>query len=265
LRHVSSSIERCVGMPVRSLPFFAMTVGVPAACMVVDDDRLSRLVIQHQLAMLGISAFTAVSCRDALQQSALHHPGIVFLDTCLPDGDGYQLARSLTSQSADASRPAPQLISLSARAGEAHERCCAAAGIGTILPKPVSSARLAEAVGLEPRIGGGGSADLDAPEPAVSPGASGKLIDLYRSACLKDIQDLRLAIECGDRDRARAFAHRLRGASACVGAGVVSAIAAVFETAEGACPPEPCIQDAALRWLERIFSSAGFASSIGVP
>lgn len=228
--------------------------------MVVDDDRVARLVVQHRLALLGVTAFSVGNCADALSQAALRRPAVVLLDTCLPDGDGYRLATQLTRQFTDASLATPSLISLSARTGEAHRRCCLDAGIESLLPKPASLAQLARALGVATAGDAVRNTALDMrPALAVGKGAD-DLIALYHRACREDLAGLKRAVTCRDADRARAFAHRLRGASAWVGDGVVSAIAAIFEPPEGARAAEPFIQDAAVRWLDGIFNGGSLPS-----
>ena len=211
-------------------------------CLVVDDDAFCRALLQTQLRMLGLDTLAAGTLRDALALFARHRPSMVLIDNRLPDGDGYGLARRI--------RASPQygmtlLVGISALAGKVHRKRCLRAGMDCVLSKPASLPELASALGL----------DIKQAESAESPGNSPALRVLYRDSCLRDLAALKQAIRRHDRERARAYAHRIRGASQMIGDHAVAGIAAVLERVHADRRADMEAQENAVRWLDRMFHS----------
>ena len=224
-------------------------------CLVVDDDPVCRTLLVAQLRTLGLDATAAATPREALRLMRIHRPSIVLIDICLSDGanDGYRLARHIRRQDhkkrhrplSSGSMPPLLLVALSARAGHEHRHRCLMAGMDRTIEKPAALPTLAWALGLQP-----------SPSAHVPPAAvSAVLHGLYRDACLRDLAALKLAVRRQDRERALAYAHRIRGASQVVGAHAVAGIAAVFERAGNDHQVDTALQARALGWLDRLLCS----------
>jgi len=73
---------------------------VPLSVMVVDDDERFRGLARRMLAECGyVTDSEAASVADALQRTAQRMPDAFLVDVGLPDGDGFELVRRLTSSS----------------------------------------------------------------------------------------------------------------------------------------------------------------------
>ena len=212
-------------------------------CLVVDDDAFCRAVLQTQLRMLGLDTLAAGTLRDALALFAQYRPGIVLIDNELPDGDGYGLARRI--------RASPQygltlLVGISARAGKAHRQRCLRAGMDHVLNKPASLPDLAAALGL----------DIHLAHSSLPSGGDTALRTLYRDRCLRDLVAFKQAVRRHDRERARAYAHRIRGASQMMGDHAVAGIAAVLERVHADRLTDVEAQENAVRWLGHMLNSS---------
>lgn len=213
-------------------------------CLIVDDDAVCRAHLQAQLRLLGLDTLAAGTLKDALALIARYSPAMVLIDNGLPDGDGCELARRIRARP----RLGPiLLVGVSALAGKAHRLRCLRAGMDQVLSKPASLPALASALGL------------DIPQAAQSSpaGFSASLRELYRVSCLSDLAALKQAVWRRDRERTRAYAHRIRGASQLMGDHAVAGIAAVLERVHADRLTDVQAQANALRWLGRMLSPFG--------
>ena len=63
--------------------------------LIVEDDGLVSMALQLRLQSLGYVVVTARDVGSAEQQAAAHRPDLILTDICLPDGDGFAVARQL--------------------------------------------------------------------------------------------------------------------------------------------------------------------------
>ncbi len=75
----------------------------PLKALVVDDEESIRLALLHFLRVRGYEVREAASGEAALPVARQFLPNVVFLDRCLPDGDGEELLQHLTSPEIGAS------------------------------------------------------------------------------------------------------------------------------------------------------------------
>lgn len=66
-----------------------------AKILVVDDEPMVRRTVKYRLEREGYVATTADSAADALTFARRDRPDLVLLDIGLPDGNGYDVARTL--------------------------------------------------------------------------------------------------------------------------------------------------------------------------
>ncbi len=69
----------------------------PIRCLLVDDERIARVLLKDLLA--AYPRFTVVAEAADIEQAAQavrrHHPELIFLDIQMPGGNGFQLLRNL--------------------------------------------------------------------------------------------------------------------------------------------------------------------------
>jgi two-component system, NtrC family, response regulator AtoC len=85
---------------------------VPAAILVVDDERLIRWSLEQQLTREGYSVLLAETGLEALQRVQVDAPDLVLLDIRLPDGDGVDILERIR-----AADPECQVIMMTAHGG----------------------------------------------------------------------------------------------------------------------------------------------------
>jgi CheY-like chemotaxis protein len=69
--------------------------------LIVDDDVVLGQILSRVLSRLGHQVLVAHAHAQALQLAQEHPPRLAFLDLCLPDGDGINLAEALHFQYPD--------------------------------------------------------------------------------------------------------------------------------------------------------------------
>lgn len=71
---------------------------VSAAVLVVDDHDGFRAFARKLLEGAGFTVAEAASGAEAAQTARVVRPGLVLLDICLPDFDGFEMARRLAAE-----------------------------------------------------------------------------------------------------------------------------------------------------------------------
>jgi len=114
----------------------------PRRLLVVDDERIQRMIIARAVAGIGYATDSAATLREAAQQLDAHEYDAIVLDLSLGESEGISLLQALRSSASD---PTVIFISrLDARVRIASTRLAAAFGlrVGGALQKPVSPTAL---------------------------------------------------------------------------------------------------------------------------
>lgn len=127
---------------------FAVNPTLPAIStlpriLVVEDHPVCLLVLEGQLkAIGGCEVMACASGNEAL--AILQHGDVALLltDISLPDVDGLALARAVRDVERQMGAARLPIVAITASAGRKERRACEAAGIDTVLTKPVSSITL---------------------------------------------------------------------------------------------------------------------------
>ncbi|MDN4175690.1 response regulator [Nocardioides sp. SOB77] len=110
--------------------------------LVVDDNATNRLVLEGQLGAWGMEVTLADGADTAMDLLLGDlRPDLVLLDLCMPEVDGLELARRISTRDA-----APPMVLLTSDP-EVDPDEVRAAGIGAVLTKPLHMARLREVAG----------------------------------------------------------------------------------------------------------------------
>jgi CheY-like chemotaxis protein len=102
--------------------------------LVVDDNPLSRKLLNEMLRAEGFSVLNAASGGEALSTIAKQQPDIVLLDIMMPEMDGFEVVRRLKANEETRSTP---IIMVTALDDEGASKRLANAGIDSILTKPI--------------------------------------------------------------------------------------------------------------------------------
>ena len=91
----------------------------------------------------GYDVFTAASGPEALQQAQRYRPDVILLDLQLPGMSGFDTARALRSNAITATTP---LMAITGYSGSREHEEAAAAGIDSVMVKPVQPATLLQRI-----------------------------------------------------------------------------------------------------------------------
>ncbi len=111
--------------------------------LVVDDDRIQRMVASRALTSAGHEVLEAADGDQALEVARVHHPDLVVCDVVMPGMNGFQFVTALRDEEGIAGIPVIMLTSMSERA---DMRAGMNAGADDYLAKPFSFTELTEAV-----------------------------------------------------------------------------------------------------------------------
>jgi PAS domain S-box-containing protein len=110
-----------------------------ARILIVDDERLSRQVLQVMLSAEGYVVLTAANGEEALAGVADQPPDLILLDVTMPTMDGYQVTAQIKRSSATKNIP---IILLTALDDHDSRMLGLNAGAEDFLTKPVDRAEL---------------------------------------------------------------------------------------------------------------------------
>ncbi len=103
--------------------------------LVVDDDRLMRMMLGMMLGRAGYKVISAENGRSAIEKAAMEKPDLVLTDGLMPDIHGLIVCKAIKSLASP-----PKVVLLTAGETEMKkEEACAA---DDVLMKPVRSAEL---------------------------------------------------------------------------------------------------------------------------
>ena len=235
----------------RPLPTLAQAREDGTLVLLVDDHPTNRLVIARQLALAGFASEAANDGAEGLERWRAGRYGLVLSDVHMPGLDGYDLARAIRAEEAEAGRKRTPIVALTAAALKGEAERCLAAGMDDYLAKPVPVATLAACLqrwlpqaapmpGVEAAASGTlpqlvQPVALDAAVVAALTGgdadAGRQLLDDFLGATADDLAALDAARGAGDAPAIARQAHRIKGAARLVGATQLASCAEALEAA----------------------------------
>ena len=140
----------------------------PSPILVVDDDPLLLLLLEHKLRCAGHPVATAPDGLAALEAIPIVKPGVLVLDALMPRMDGFEVLRRIK---ADASLSHLRIIMLTVSEDERDLSAALRAGAGGYLLKTIEGDALGDAL-CRAMLG----------ESVVANEMTGKLVAAYRQA-----------------------------------------------------------------------------------
>jgi signal transduction histidine kinase/CheY-like chemotaxis protein len=122
--------------------------GQNVCALVVDDNRENRNVLGRMLAKVGCDILFATNGEEAMEQTRISQPAIIFLDLLLPGASGMETARNILAR---ASGRTPKIVAHTASALSQHREEARAAGCVDFIAKPFEAEKLYEC--LERHLG----------------------------------------------------------------------------------------------------------------
>ena len=114
-----------------------MSGGLAWRVLLVEDDPVNRLVMQHLLEDLGMSVMLAVNGEQALQVLEDGAVDLVLMDCQMPVLDGVEATRRWRRREQLAGRSRVPIVALTGDADDEARDRCLEAGMDRVLVKPV--------------------------------------------------------------------------------------------------------------------------------
>ncbi|MGA9405798.1 MAG: response regulator [Bacteroidota bacterium] len=76
--------------------------------LIVDDDRLTRTLLQHNVVLAGYDTILAFNGQEAMQRIKEVTPDLIVVDLVMPDMNGFELCRRIRSN--DQTRNIPLIV-----------------------------------------------------------------------------------------------------------------------------------------------------------
>ena len=108
--------------------------------LLVEDNDVSRMVMEKLLSGLGYRCISAVSGFEAIELIDEHEPELVLMDIQMPEMNGIECTKRVRS----ANGFQPSIVALTANLVKTVEEDCFSAGMNAVLSKPVSAEKLLE-------------------------------------------------------------------------------------------------------------------------
>lgn len=199
--------------------------------LVVDDDRVNRLVLRRVVQAAGLGVAEASDGAEGARAAVLGTHALVLMDIMMPVLDGYEAIRRIRLLERGSGRSTP-IIAVTALTDAATRSACIAAGADFYVPKPIDMDRMLAAIGTYALAAATGT--IAAPIPGALEGPGGNQ-DLTATADILDILDLLTSRHPGARGDLRGRLVAL-GASRALGlldnpAATPEALAAEVRTA----------------------------------
>jgi signal transduction histidine kinase/DNA-binding response OmpR family regulator len=199
--------------------------------LVVDDHPINRLVMSRQVSALGYANETAENGREALERWGNGRYRLVITDVNMPEVDGYQLARAIRAKELAGRGGHTVIIACTANALRGEAENCFAAGMDDYVVKPVELTKLHRK--LEQWMPSAAPVDREALAAIAGDNANLQIETVRRflAASDEDASALIQAIDSHELAAAVQAAHRIKGASATVGALSLAEVADRIEAA----------------------------------
>lgn len=139
--------------------------------LVIDDEADLLTLLESRLRHSGYEVSTALTAASGLAAATQGRPDLILLDISLPDGDGFDVCKSLRSQAATRRIP---VIMLTARGAATDEVLGLELGADDYVTKPydyrVLETRIKRLLGRESAAAGSGASDLRRDDDVLASG-----------------------------------------------------------------------------------------------
>ncbi len=227
--------------------------------LLAEDNPVNQKVALRQLQSLGYMADVVANGQEVLDLLQQVKYDLILMDCQMPVMDGYEATRRLRQQERGSGHRTV-VIAITANAMQEDRERCLQAGMDDYLSKPVLKEDLEKVLNhwsqrIAPSAAGAanGAASSDPPSPEAAGGDPAptlpypidaaylervtggdrqfqrELLQVFVQDCQEQLPRLRQALAAGNAEDLRKIAHRLKGASANVGANAFCQVARELE------------------------------------
>ncbi len=195
----------------------------PLRILVVEDNAINQVVAVDMLQRLGNSSVVAGNGQEGLERLKSERFDLVLMDVQMPVKDGLTTTQEIREQERTSGAHIP-IIAMTAHAMKGDKERCLAAGMDAYLTKPVSAARLRDAIESVLK------ADTSRPIPVMESMNAGKswniaqvrgiigdeallreVLQIFAEETPKQLAELEAAIAARDAGTIQRVAHTLKG------------------------------------------------------
>ncbi|MGE7469308.1 ATP-binding protein [Bosea sp. NPDC003192] len=215
-----------------------VATGQLQAILVVDDDPVTREVARLMVGKAGHKVQAAASGEAALKTLRKRAFDLVLLDMHMTGIDGIETALAIRALPGITQ---PRIVALTADVSPETMRRMRAAGLTTILSKPITSTALLQVIGRgSNRAGRSQVVALSAEQPVdvvffrtqrrlIGHERTRQLVTLFATVSEAILTAMQAALSAPERSELRRLAHQLASSAGAVGLGQVFALAAALE------------------------------------
>jgi CheY-like chemotaxis protein len=218
----------------------------PLKILVAEDNPVNRQVVTALLEKRGHAVQAVEDGRGAVDADAAALYDVIIMDVQMPRMSGLEAAASIRARERTSGRHVP-IVALTAHAMQGDRERCLSAGMDGYLTKPIDvdelistierfgtqSARAQESAAASPTSRRSrGRATFDEQAALKHTGDRGllkRVVTMFLSDAWRSVDRIDRAIESGDAEALRTYAHALKGSAATVGGLAVSDLAAALE------------------------------------
>jgi CheY-like chemotaxis protein/signal transduction histidine kinase len=114
--------------------------------LVVDDDKVTCQVLEHQLSQFGWQVCIIKQGTDALRTLEKEDYHLILMEIQLPGINGFELTAAIRDREQKLNRPPVPIIAVTARTMPGDRQQCLEAGMTDYLPKPIQSDILTQCI-----------------------------------------------------------------------------------------------------------------------
>ncbi|HEY0155711.1 MAG TPA: ATP-binding protein [Thermoanaerobaculia bacterium] len=202
-RELLDAIATAIGQPGRVSSYTLpppVRSGSALRVLVVDDNEVNREVVAEMLKRLGHEVMTAPDGEQALATLGARHFDAVFMDVQLPGIDGLEVTRQFRATT----RGTP-VIGLTAHTSREDRDRCLAAGMASVLVKPVVAQQLEQA--LESVVARDALEEITGGNPILLE----RVRDAFARQTPELLEGIRDGLARGDAETVARHAHKLKG------------------------------------------------------
>lgn len=230
----------------------SVTIGQPVASgqsavlrvLVAEDNEINQQVVLRLLQALGHQVTIVANGVEAVQKVQQQSFDAILMDIQMPEMDGEEATRRIRALGNQIQQP--RIIALTAYALAGVRERCLAAGMNGFLTKPVRLQDLRNALSATPVPSQPSPVNTWQSDPVIDWTVFGELLTalgdqqpeivirtltLIQHEFQQQLDQLRVAIGCGDVERVQRLAHRLKGSARQIGAVRVAHAAKALEHA----------------------------------
>jgi two-component system sensor histidine kinase/response regulator len=191
-----------------------------ALILLVEDNQTNQLLAELLLQELGHRVHTVANGREAVEALTRISYDLVLMDCQMPVMDGFEATRLIRARELTTGQHTP-IVAMTANALEGDRERCFQAGMDDFLAKPFQASELSDRLRRWVKAEARGTVDwaiLHDLATKTNSTVVTRLIQSFLKTLPLSLGEIKTALDSGDHESLRAWAHQLKSSSASLGA-----------------------------------------------